>query len=65
MNQSENVASRLLSDRELDLASGGISDSERVGLVIDWAEVRGLVVNWAASCSNNLRPVGIPTDQTS
>jgi hypothetical protein len=69
MNKTETVASCCgadvsLSDRELDLASGGVADSEKVGLVVNWAE-RGFAVNWAASCSNNLRPVAVPTDQTS
>ena len=58
MDKIENVAvadaERLLSDRELELVSGGIRDSESVGIILEWAEVRGLIINWAASCSNNL-----------
>ena len=40
-------AERILSNHELDAVTGGF--------VIYGAEVRGFVVNWAASCSNNLR----------
>ena len=58
MDKIENAAvadaERLLSDRELELVSGGSADSERGGIIIDYAQVRGFVVNWAASCSNNL-----------
>jgi hypothetical protein len=40
-------AKRLLSESELDAVAGGF--------VIYGAEDRGIIIEWAASCSNNLR----------